>query len=361
MTEPVSHLYEVHRMETPASQWKQPEFELGKTGCPVWTLEDEDGRRHRLYDGCRVTKATFRGFNLAGVRLQSVSLSGVQLIGCRIANLEIQDSHLTGIVLRSGQGGPVLKNCRITDMVVDGLGDHDAVLRFFGSELSRVVLTNLICGLDFARSHGSSITLQRSTINGLFAVRSCDLSDVKIFETIVHDALMFSSTLTGSEIVRTQWKHGRLDSVDMSCSTIRETSFESLNIDKLSLDVASLDAVSFKGARARQVSATHAELADVEIINGVFVGEFHDCSIRSMMFWKAYLSIIMVNSVGVGMRVCDSLGCVSGRRSTWWRPVIRRSALCGNGDNLIAMRGADITNTKVISEFATWLDIEEGE
>jgi hypothetical protein len=25
------------------------------------------------------------------------------------------------------------------------------------------------------------------------------------------------------------------------------------------------------------------------------------------------------------------------------------------------MRGADITNTKVISEFATWLDIEEGE
>ena len=349
--------FEDRDRSTTVLQWKEPDFQVDDSGRPIWTALDEDGRYQRLHDGCKISNSTFFGYNFAGVRLQGVTLHGINLIACRISNMEVQQSDLNSVSIRGCQGGPVFKESRVSNMTIEGLRDVDAVLRFFGSDVSKLLLKDSVCGLDFARTRGSDVSLRGLHLKGSVTIRSSDLSEFEIIQTIIEDAVVFNSTLIGIRMTQAEWRRGRISSVDMSCGSIRETSFESTQVDALGLDASSIKTLKLYKVHARNISATFAEWVDVEVKGGRLLARFRNCTLRSLMIYQAGIAIRMSGTVTFGLRLCEMWGCIAGRDTSWWRPVIRRSVIAGDGTNGVTIKGADCTNTKVLAEFATWLEI----
>jgi hypothetical protein len=137
---------------------------------------------------------------------------------------------------------------------------------------------------------------------------------------------------------------------------IHDTTLEDLRIRNVRLDLTTIKGLRLESVRAVQISAWWAEWTHVEFVGGMVGISLHHCTVRSLMLHGTKVWLSMTSSYACGLRLCDVEGYTSGTDSIWWRPVLRRNMLRGDGKRGIILVKPDCSNTQVVGDFAVWMD-----
>lgn len=341
---------------TRAPRYKTPEFGVGRDCRPYFLLIDEMGNTHRLQDGCTISWARFVGYDLAGVLLHNVTLEVVAFAACDLSNFELQSSTLDRILVSGCAGGPVFNRSRVSHMKVEGTTSETAIVRWFGCQISALLITNNICGIEFSFCTGDDIRIEHSRFVRQVLVRHCQLRRIQIVSCVIEKSYFVRSSLLQSEIFDTHFIRGDWSDIDLSLGMIHKTTLEDLRIRNVRLDLTAIKRLRLESVRAVQISAWWAEWTNVEFVGGMAGISLHHCTVRSLMLHGTKVWLSMTDSRTYGMRLCDVEGYIRGTDTIWWRPVLRRNMLRGDGKRGIVVIEPDCSNTKVVGEFALRLN-----
>ena len=347
------------RSERPARRLKTPRFHIDPKGRPVFYLIDEMGCEYRFADGSTVSHARFVAYDLAGILLDQLTLDTVSFIDFNLSNFELQRATVSRVLFSGCTGGPVFHQSTVTDLEVAKTHDKSVMLRFFRCSVSRVLITDVTCGLELSRCTGNDVHIQRSRLVGKTIIGNSEIRELTVISCLITSSNIFKSVLINPEIYETEFKFGQWDDVELRFGLMQDTTIEGLRMTRIRFDATKVHLLRLKSVLAAKVSASWAEWINVQLVGGLFLAMFSQCLLRSLMFHGTRVGLQMDSTRAYGLRLCDVEGAVKGKETVWWRPVIRRSVLRGDGSDGVILRGADCTSTKFFREFGKWLEIED--
>jgi len=217
------------------------------------------------------------------------------------------------------------------------------------------LVSNCKCAIDIANTRGVGIVLQHCNFAGRAgAIRSSTLRATRVAHCTFTAMYIFRANLLHSEVAACAFVDCYWEDVELSFSQLIDSTLTDCRVRNLRLDGSGVRTLHLSNTRVLHLSAAFSDIFDIEVVGGVFGASFDRTLIRSLMLWRVRAQLSMKESRVFGLRLCAVDGIVGGSDTTWWLPVIRRSALRGDGTKGITLLDADCTNTQITNDFGIW-------
>lgn len=339
----------------PMAKYKRPLLRV-EGGKPGWLLTDEMGVAHYLTDGAEISDAAFCGWDISGILLRDVRLDTVSFLNCDVKNTEFLNSNFNRVLVDGGTGGLVINKSSCRDVLVRKILNHSSIFRFFGCELTGVVVTDCEMGIGVAQCNGN-LHLQNSHFCHPTLFRHNYLRESRVFNCRFKNAEFKKNLWSTFELSHVWFEQCRLDGNDWSLSTVTEVEFNKTQIRNLQVDGCTLSRVRLLEGWAQRINLIHTSVMNLEVVGGEAVFSLTRCTIETFAFWKVRQgSLLMEHTFVLGLRLCDSRLSIAGTFTTWWAPVMRQSRLFGDGTQNITVIAADVSRCEMLRGFGKFLN-----